>query len=50
MKKKTKKQELVARPDLLSLVFYLNEKRAKIHLNSKGTTFPNLSNGLRLQK
>ena len=28
MKKKTKKQELVARPHLLSLVFCLQEKKA----------------------
>ena len=42
MKKKTKKQELVARPHLLPL-----EKRVKIHLNRKGTKFPILNNGLR---
>ena len=40
MKKKTKKQELVARPHLSPLVFYLQEKRVKIHLNKKGTKFP----------
>ena len=48
MKKKTKKQELVARPHLLPLVFYLQEKRVKIHLNRKGTKFPISNNGLRL--
>ena len=47
MKKKRKKKELVARPHLLSLVFYLQEKRVKIHLNRKGTKFPILNNGLR---
>ena len=29
MKKETKKQELVARPHLLPLVFYLQEKKGK---------------------
>ena len=33
MKKKTKKQELVARPHLLPLVFYLQEKRVNPPLN-----------------
>ena len=47
MKKKTKKQELVARPYLLPLVFYLQEKMVKIHLNRTGTKFPILNNGLR---
>ena len=37
MKQKTKKQELVARPHLLPLVFYLYEKRLKIHFNRKDT-------------
>ena len=46
MKKKAKKQGLVARPYLLPLVFYLQEKRVKIHLNRKGTKFPILNNGL----
>ena len=46
MKKKTKKQELVARLHLLPLVFYFYEKRVKIHLNRKGTKFPILNNGL----
>ena len=40
MKKKTKKQELVARPHLLPLVFYLQGKKVKIRLNKKGTKFP----------
>ena len=48
MKKKTKKQELVAKPHLLPLVFYLQEKRVKIHLKRKGPEFPILNNGLRL--
>ena len=48
MKKKTKKQELVTRLHLLPLVFYLQEKRVKIHLNRKGTKCPILNNGLRL--
>ena len=48
MKKKTKKQELVARPHHFTLVFYLQEKRVQIHLNRKGTKFPILNNGLRL--
>ena len=48
MKMKTKTQELVATPHLLSLAFYLQEKRVKIHLNRNGTKFPILNNGLRL--
>ena len=48
MKKKTKRQELVATPHLLSLAFYLQEKRVKIHLNRKDIKFPILNNGLRL--
>ena len=48
MKKKTKKQELVARRHLLPLAFYLQEKRIKIHLNGKGPKFPILNSGLRL--
>ena len=48
MKKKTKKQELVARFHYLPLVFYLLEKIVKIHLNRKGTKFPILNNGLHL--
>ena len=46
MKKKTRKQELVARSQLLPLVFYLQEKRVKIYLNRKGTKFPILNNRL----
>ena len=37
MKKETKKQEIVARPHLLPLALYLQEKRVKIRLNKKGT-------------
>ena len=48
MEKKSKKQELVARPHLLPLVFYLYEKKVKIHLNRKGPKVPILNNGLRL--
>ena len=49
MKKETKKQELVARPHLLPLAFYLCGKRVKIHLNRKNTKFPILlNNGLSL--
>ena len=49
MKKKTKKLELVARPHLLPLAFYLYEKRVKIHLNRKNAKFPILlNNGLSL--
>ena len=47
MEKKTGKQELVARPHLLSLVFYLLEKTVKIHLNGKGAKFPISKNDLR---
>ena len=47
MKKKTKKQELVARPHLFPLVFYLYEKRVKIYLSKEGTKFSILNNGLR---
>ena len=47
MKKKTKKQELVARSHLLPLVFYLLGKRIKIYLNENGAKFPILSNGSR---
>ena len=43
MEKKTKKQELVARPHLLPLVFYLYDKRVKIYLNRKDTKFPVLT-------
>ena len=50
MKKKTRKQELVVRPHLLPLGFYLYEKRVKICLNRKGTKFPILNNGLLLWK
>ena len=46
MKKKTKKQELVSRPHLFHLVFYLEEKRVKIHVNKSGTKFPISRNGL----
>ena len=48
MKKKTEKQELVARPHLLPLVFYLPEKKVKIYLNRKGTKFPIINNGQHL--
>ena len=48
MKKKTKKQELVAGTYLLPLVYNLWENWAKIHLNKKGTKFPILNNGLHL--
>ena len=46
--KKKKKQELLTRLHLLPLVFYLQEKKVKIHLNRKGTKCPILNNGLRL--
>ena len=39
MKKKTKKQELVARPHFFLLVFYFQEKRVKIYLNKKALNF-----------
>ena len=50
MKQITKKQELVATHHLLPLVFYLQEKRVKVHLNRNGTQFPVLKNGLRFEK
>ena len=47
MKKKTKKQELVAKTHLLPLVIlFLSEKRVKIYVNRKGTKFSISNNGL----
>ena len=56
MKKKTRKQELVARPHLVSIVFlffvflgvFFEGKKVKIHLNRNGTKFPIVNNGLHL--
>ena len=48
MKKKTKKQELVAKPHLLLLDFLFVRKRVKTYLNRKCTKFRILNNGLRL--
>ena len=39
MKKTPKKQELVARPHLLPLVFYLQEKRVRVTLTEKTQSF-----------
>ena len=35
---------MTARPHLLSLVFYLQEKRVKIHFNRRGTKFSIFNN------
>ena len=39
MKKNPKKQELVARPHLLPLVFYLQEKRVRVTLTERTQSF-----------
>ena len=47
MKKKTRKQEPVARPHLLPLASYLQGRRVNVHLNRSDTKFPILNYGLR---
>ena len=46
--KENEKKELVARRYLLLLVFYLQEKMVKIHLNRMAIKFPILKNDLHL--